>query len=71
MGHLFTPRISSKSNERLRMSISDTDYLKVERGHPWRAEVVDLNSNKRYLVRGAACGAPRCRCDAVIVKMLT
>lgn len=68
MDRVFTPRVSSKSDERLRMSISDADYLKIERGRSWRAEVTDLNTGKRYLVRGAACGLPGCCCDAAIVK---
>jgi hypothetical protein len=65
---LFTPRISARSDERLNIAVSDEDYSKMKRGGPWRAEITDLNTGKRYLVRGAACGCRGCRCDAVIVK---
>ena len=63
------PRLDTMSNERLTMNLSDTDMQKICRGN-WRADVTDQNTNKRYRLRGASCGAPRCMCDAVIVKEL-
>jgi hypothetical protein len=64
----LTPRINAESNDRLTMSISDEDRAKICRGKPWQADVTDQNTGRRYHIRGAACGLPRCMCDAVIVK---
>ena len=65
---LFTPRVSASSEERLRMCINAEDVAKVHRGRNWRAIITDQSTGRRYLVRGAACGLPGCRCDAVIVE---
>jgi hypothetical protein len=66
---LFTPRKSFDSNERYEMKLSTEDMAHVRRGR-WKADVTDQNTGKRYAVRGAACSAPRCFCDAVVVKEL-
>lgn len=63
---LFTPR--DRQGRRYRMEISDTDREKIGRGVGWKAEVTDLLTGKRYLVKGAACGFSRCQCDAMIVR---
>jgi hypothetical protein len=70
MTHLFTPRVNSASDDRVRMKLNATDYAKIRRGR-WRAVVTDQNTDKHYLVRGAGCGLPRCMCDAVIVSEVT
>jgi len=67
---LFTPRVSSTSEERLRLSINEQDLAKVKRGQPWKADVTDQLTGNRYRVRGAACDAPGCRCDAIVIKQL-
>jgi hypothetical protein len=64
---VFTPRISARSHDRLEMKLSDTDWSKVRGRGQWKAEVTDLNTGKRYKVRGADCGGD-CYCDAVVVK---
>jgi hypothetical protein len=58
--NLFTPK--TKKGQRLRMSLSDEDIKKIERGHLWTAEVTDLLTNKSYKVKGAACNFPRRSC---------
>jgi len=70
-GHLFTPRVSHSSDDRIRMSLGAADYAKIKRGGHWGATVTDQNTGKTYQVEGASCGLPRCFCDAVIVKELT
>jgi hypothetical protein len=68
MSHLFTPRIGRDYNsERIEMRLSDEDIRKIERGHAWTAIVTDLETNQTWKVKGAACSAPNCYCDAVIV----
>ena len=69
-GHLFTPRLNYNTDERAKMALSDEDRAKIERGHRWKAEITDLKTMKRYAVKGASCGLPRCFCDAIIVREL-
>ena len=64
--NIFTPRISAASEDRARMTLSPSDMAKIGRGSRWSATVTDLNTYKRYRVRGASCGLPRCFCDAII-----
>ncbi|MBX4911487.1 hypothetical protein HJA82_29675 [Rhizobium bangladeshense] len=66
---LFTPRKSASSNDRYEMKLNAEDMAHVRRGR-WKADITDQNTGKRYTVRGAACSAPRCLCDAVVVKEL-
>jgi hypothetical protein len=69
MSNLFTPWNAINSAERASMTISDADKAKTgSRKLPWQAEITDLNSGKRYLVRGCACTIPRCHCDAEIIR---
>ena len=63
-GHMFCPR-HEVTGVRIPMRLNDVDFAKVDRG-PWRAEVTDQKTGKRYKVKGASCGFPRCMCDAVI-----
>lgn len=67
--HLYTPRVSTTSQDRIRMQLSDEDIRKTGHGKYWEATVTDTNTGKRYIVRAAACGL-RCYCDAVIVSEL-
>lgn len=62
---LFTPRKSDRSDERYRMQLNAEDAAKTGRGRPWRAEVTDQLTGRRYSVKGAACAAD-CFCDAVV-----
>lgn len=63
----FTPRKAHNSDERLKMHLSPEDAAKIGRGRPWSAEVTDLDTKRRYSVKGAACGADAtCFCDAVV-----
>jgi hypothetical protein len=62
----LTPRVSDASAERLQMMLSAQDRDKVGRGE-WEEVLTDLQSGRRYKVRGAACSLPGCMCDAVIV----
>jgi hypothetical protein len=64
VGHMFCPR-HEVTGVRIPMRLNDVDFAKVDRG-PWRAEVTDQKTGKRYKVKGASCGFPRCMCDAVI-----
>ena len=66
---LFTPRVSSLSDDRLHMNLSPEDFSKISRGSKWSATVVDQNTGSRYRVQGASCGLPRCFCDAVITHI--
>lgn len=63
----FTPRKAHDSDERLKMHLSPEDAVKIGRGRPWSAEVTDLDTGRRYSVKGAACGADAsCFCDAIV-----
>jgi hypothetical protein len=66
---VFTPRLSSESDERARMNLSAADMGKISRGSRWSATVTDKATGTRYRVRGASCGLPRCFCDAVITHI--
>ena len=68
--NLFTPRMNSKSAERAHMELDELDLAKIQRGRPWKADITDRLTGKKYRVRGAACGSPGCRCDAIIVTQL-
>jgi hypothetical protein len=70
VGFIFTPRLSYRTEERADMELSVEDYRKVDRGRRWKAEITDLKTSKRYEVKGASCGLPRCFCDAIIVREL-
>lgn len=70
MGNLFTPRMAINSHERHYMILSDEDMKKIGRGGPWTATITNTHNGRRYKVRGAACNAPRCYCDAIVVAAL-
>jgi hypothetical protein len=65
-GYVFTPR--TPAGERLRWVLNAEDYAKIQRGRRWKATVTNLVDGKQYVVKGAACPAPDCFCDAVVVK---
>jgi hypothetical protein len=65
----FTPRLADGT--RAEMAIDAADQSKIRMRAPWRAEVTDQITGRRYRVRGAACGIPGCGCDAVIICELT
>jgi hypothetical protein len=65
--NLFTPR--TRYGKRLRLTLSDADARKIERGHEWQCEVTDTTTGKRYTVKGAQCGSPHCFCDALVLKV--
>lgn len=70
MSQEFTPW-DPQTETRLFLTISDEDGAKIGRGRGWinrRVIVTDLNTNRKYKVRGAACSAPRCACDAVVIE---
>ena len=66
MDNIFTPRLSSSTEDRARMELNLADIAKIKRGVRWSATVTDQKTNKRYRVKGASCGSPGCFCDAVI-----
>jgi len=67
--HLFTPR-DDRTGTRPQMQVSNEDRAKIVRG-PWEDTFTDLNTGRRYRVKGAACSIPACYCDAVIVCELS
>lgn len=69
MDNIFTPRLSSNSEDRAKMQLSALDLAKIGRGRAWSATVTDQKTGSRYRVRGASCGLPRCFCDAVITHI--
>lgn len=66
---LLTPR-GLNVGERLSLDVSTADAAKAQRGKNWRATVTDRNTGTRYRLRGAACPAKGCMCDAVVVRVL-
>ena len=65
--YLLTPR-SQDNSERYSWQVSGEDLAKIARGRPWTAIITNLTDRRRYKVRGASCGLPRCFCDAVVLQ---
>ena len=63
---LCTPKISLKSEDRLKLFLNEVDAMKIRRGR-WTAEVTDIDTQVRYKLRGCACSLPHCMCDAYVV----
>ena len=63
MPRLFTPRMK-ETNERIKISILEENPL--PRGKIAAGQVTDAETGKKYKVKSASCGLPRCLCDAVI-----
>ena len=63
---LCTPKVSLKSEERLKLYLNEADALKIRRGR-WTADVTDIDTQVRYKLRGCACSLPYCMCDAYVV----
>jgi hypothetical protein len=66
MNKLFTPR--SENGERLSFPAEKVKVLSGSIDHRGAGikAIIEIDG-KRYKVRGAACGLPRCMCDAVLV----
>jgi hypothetical protein len=65
----LTPTLNG---ERVALRVSVEDSAKLERRGPGDyGSIVDLDTGKRYSVRGAACEVPTCYCDAAIVEVAT
>lgn len=69
-GNVFTPYLRAGSDERWELLISDGDLAKIKRGCAWQAEVTDIQSGRRFLVRDADCSIPHCHCAAVVLREL-
>jgi hypothetical protein len=65
---LCTPKVSLKSEKRLRFYISKDDAKKMLRGRKWKATVKDLDTSVSYVLKGCACGLPHCMCDAYVFE---
>lgn len=76
MSKLFTPYGGSivpdnqDDEGRVRMQLSEADMDKIQRGHHWSAEVTDQLTGRKFKVKGASCGEPRCFCAAELVEEL-
>lgn len=66
----FTPYISPENATRLALRLSEFDWDKIGRSGNWSAEVTDIDSGIRLIVRDADCGAG-CRCAAEVVRAFT
>ena len=64
---LSNSKVSLKSDERLRLYLNGVDAKQIQRGWKWTAEVTDIDRQVRYKLRGCACSAPHCMCDAYVV----
>lgn len=65
--HMLTPRLAD--GKRVEIYLTSDDWRKIRRGRGWRATVTDVRTNRKYLVRAAACGLPSCFCDATATAM--
>ncbi len=65
---ICTPKISKNSTERLEFYIAMSDAVKLNRGRTWQATVTDIDTGKRYTLKGCACDFKGCFCDAYVVK---
>lgn len=57
--------------ERVALRVTATDAAKPRRGPGEYGVITDLDTGKRYRLRGKACSVPTCYCDAEIVELLT
>jgi len=58
-----TPRLPDGT----RLHLVIDKKIDIPRGRRWQRKVVDMNTDKEWLLKGASCGAPRCFCDAMVV----
>ena len=54
----------------LKLRVLASDYAMLPRGTRATAIVTDLDTGKRYQLRRASCGLPRCLCALALVKEL-
>lgn len=64
---MITPRL--RNGKRLHFYVSPEDFAKVGRGGDWTATVTNLDTGQKYELRGASCGFPECKCDAIAVPV--
>jgi hypothetical protein len=68
---IFTPFRSVVDARRVKTTLSDADYAKVERGYQWGPhEFTDLETGTVFMAQGAQCGAGRCFCAAEITRVV-
>lgn len=65
------PKLKS-TEERIILNISKADHALIGRGHQnvVYGVVTDLDTAKKYKISAAACGSPRCICDAWAVEVV-
>lgn len=56
--------------QRVQLSISESDRAQMVRGAPWRGVFTDRTSGRSFECRDADCGAG-CRCAAEIIREVT
>lgn len=66
----FTPKISRRSEERLKLYINEKDARNTSGRGRWKATITDIDTNISYVVASCSCGIPYCMCDAYIVETL-
>ena len=65
-GHLYTPKLAC-TGKRIALNLSDADWAVANRYRGTfrvKGVIVDLNTGKRYRIKGASCGLSCC-CDAI------
>ena len=67
---LCTPKVNLKSKQRLSLYLNEEDAKKAGGRGRWEAEVTDIDTQIRYVLRGCSCGIAYCMCDAYIAKTL-
>lgn len=69
---LQPPRLTPRLNgERVALRVSAEDCAKLGRGPGDYGVITDLDTGKRYALRGAPCELAGCYCDAEIVELTT
>lgn len=69
---LAHPRLTPKfQGERVALRVSAEDHAKVHRGKGDFGIITDLDTGKRYTLRGSECEVQGCYCDAEIVDLTT
>jgi hypothetical protein len=55
---------------RVALRVSQEDFNKLRRGAGVYGAITDLDTMKRYTLRGIPCSQPRCYCDAEIQEVM-
>jgi len=58
----ITPRLAN--GKRIALVVRAEDSF-LPRGREWQKEVTEVDTGKRYRLRGASCGLPECFCDSI------